>query len=53
MSFLQHIQAITLPENFSQNKSEEENEKKTNDLQKNSCSVDSFVGVWAFRPIFF
>jgi hypothetical protein len=28
MSFVQHIQAIILPENFSQNKSEEENEQK-------------------------
>jgi hypothetical protein len=28
MSFVKHIQAIILPENLSQNKSEEENEKK-------------------------
>jgi hypothetical protein len=34
MGFVQHIQAIILPENLSQNKTEEENEKKTKDLQK-------------------
>jgi hypothetical protein len=28
MSFVQHIQVIILPENLSQNKFEEENEKK-------------------------
>jgi hypothetical protein len=53
MGFVQHLQVIILPENSSQNKAEEENEKKTKDLQKISCFVDSFIGVWAFRPIFF
>jgi hypothetical protein len=32
MSFVQHIQVIIFPENLSQNKSEEENEKKTMDF---------------------
>jgi hypothetical protein len=53
MGFLQHIQVKILPENLSQNKAEEENEKKTKDLREISCYVDSFTGVWAFRPIFF
>jgi hypothetical protein len=53
MGFVQHIQAIILPENLNQNKAEEENEKKTKDLQKISSFVDSFVGVWAFQTIFF
>jgi hypothetical protein len=53
MRFVQHIQGIILPENLCQNKAEEENEKKTKDLQKISCFVDLFVGVSAFRPIFF
>jgi hypothetical protein len=53
MGFAQHIKVIVLPKNLSQNKAEEENEKKTKDLQKNSSFVDSFVGVWALRPIFF
>jgi hypothetical protein len=35
MSFLRHIQVIILPENLSQNKSEEENEKKTKDPNGN------------------
>jgi hypothetical protein len=52
MGFVQPIQVKILPENLSQNKAEEENKKKTKDLQKMSCFVDSFVGVWDFRPIF-
>jgi hypothetical protein len=52
MGFVQHIQAIILPENLSQKKPEEEN-GKTKDLQKISNLVDSCVGVSAFRPIFF
>jgi hypothetical protein len=48
MGFVQHIKAIILPENYSSNKAEEENEKKTKDLQKNSCFEFSFVGVWTF-----
>jgi hypothetical protein len=42
---VQHIQVIILPENLSQNIADEENEKKTKDLQKISCFVDSFVRV--------
>jgi uncharacterized membrane protein len=53
MRFVQHIQVIILPLKLSQNKAEEENEKKTKNLQKLSCFVVSFVGVWAFRPILF
>jgi hypothetical protein len=53
MGLVLNIQVIILPENLSQNKPEEENEKNTKDLQKISCLVDPFVGVWAFRPIFF
>jgi hypothetical protein len=34
MSFVQHIQVIILPENLSQNKSEEKNEKKPRIRQK-------------------
>jgi hypothetical protein len=49
MGLVQHIQVIILPENLSQNKAEEENEKKTKDLQNISCFVDSFVEVWDFR----
>jgi hypothetical protein len=41
MRFVQHIQVIILLENLSQNKAEEENEKKTKALQKISCFVDS------------
>jgi hypothetical protein len=37
MGFVQHIQVITMLENLSQNKAEEENENKTKDLQKISC----------------
>jgi hypothetical protein len=46
-NIFQHTQVIIFPENLSQNKAEEENEKKTKDLLKISSSVDSFVGVWA------
>jgi hypothetical protein len=35
MGFVQHIQAIILPENLSQNKAEEENEKKNQGFAKN------------------
>jgi hypothetical protein len=35
MGFVQHIKAITLPENFSQNKADEENEKKNQGFAKN------------------
>jgi hypothetical protein len=34
MGFFQHIQAIILPENLSQNKAEEENEKKNQGFAK-------------------
>jgi hypothetical protein len=34
MWFFQNIQVINLPENLSQNIAEEENEKKSKDLQK-------------------
>jgi hypothetical protein len=52
MGFVQHIQVKILPENLSQNKAEVENEEKTNNFKKNSCFVDSFVGVWTLIPIF-
>jgi hypothetical protein len=42
-----------LPENLNQIKAEEENEKINQGLAKNTCFLDSFVGVWAFRPFFF
>jgi hypothetical protein len=35
MGFVQHIQAINLPENFSQNKAEKENENKNQGFAKN------------------
>jgi hypothetical protein len=52
MGFFEHIQVIILPESLSQNKAEEENEKKQG-FQNISSFVESFVGVWAFKPIFF
>jgi hypothetical protein len=43
MGFVQHIQVIIFAENLSQNKAEEENEKKTKDLQKISCMLCRLV----------
>jgi hypothetical protein len=34
VGFVQHIKAIIMPENFSQNKAEEENEKKSRICKK-------------------
>jgi hypothetical protein len=34
MEFVQHIPGIIFPENLSQNKAEEENEKKTRNCKK-------------------
>jgi hypothetical protein len=53
VGFVQQIPVIIYPENLSQNKAEEENEKKTKDLQKISCFLNLFFGFWAFRQIFF
>jgi hypothetical protein len=53
MEFVQHIQLIILPEKLSQNKAEEKNKKKPRICKKCPAFIDSFVGVWAFRPIFF
>jgi hypothetical protein len=39
MGFFQHIQVIILPEHLSQNKVEEENEKKNQGFAKNFLSL--------------
>jgi hypothetical protein len=53
MEFVHHIPVIILPENLSQNKAEEENEKKNKELQKRSSFVDSFVGVYGLLDQFY
>jgi hypothetical protein len=53
MGFVQHIKAIILPENIVGIKLRKKIENKNQGFAKNSCFVDSFVGVWALRPIFF
>jgi hypothetical protein len=39
MGFVQHIKAIILPENFRQNKAEEENEKKKSRISKKKSAL--------------
>jgi hypothetical protein len=50
MKFVQHIKEIFFVKNGSQSNSQEENKKKIKISQKNSCIMDSCVGVWTFSP---
>jgi hypothetical protein len=51
VGFFQHIKAMILLENGGQRNTQEENEKKIKDLQKNFL-LCGLVGVWAIKPNF-